>query len=84
MKKNNNTLLKQKTIKNNDNTINEIKITSDDLLNTKANLNYISSGFADCYKNSIKMLLFNLNTLINQNKNDFDINKNFFNNNKNN
>ncbi len=79
--KNKNTLKNQKTINKDKNKhVDEIKFTSDDLLNRNENLNYISSGFADNYHNSVKMQIDNLNNLktIIEQKDDININKNFF------
>ena len=79
--KNKNTLKNQKTnIKDKNKHVDEIKFTSDDLLNRNENLNYISSGFADNYQNSVKMQIENLNNLktIIEQKDDININKNFF------
>ena len=76
-----NTLKNQKTnIKDKNKHVDEIKFTSDDLLNRNENLNYISSGFADNYQNSVKMQIENLNNLktIIEQKDDININKNFF------
>ena len=73
-KKKNKDKLKQQTInQNNDNAnVYEYNFTSDDLINRKENLNFISPGFANNYVKSLNMQMNNLKTIKEEDANNFE------------